>query len=140
MKERGGRGNRLQEQKSQENNVPKEQEKPLTLNLSKVAQEGVLGYLLDSLRESADDEMSGFYKDKPKHLERLQEVRKVATILAKTLHVKMEMATALSTGLEELMPKDELQYVATKFPPGRFKTLAQYYLDKLTRQQDPQKH
>jgi hypothetical protein len=119
----------------------KEQEKPLTLTLSKKAQEGVLGSLMYGLETFTYDEVLGRYRNNPEIVEQVDEARKVTTAIAKNLGEEIDEVSALTMGLIEFIPREQLQKWAQSKIPGEItlKQRAQYFLTKESREQVPQK-
>jgi hypothetical protein len=121
-----------------------EQDKPLTLTLSKKGQEGVFNGLKMSLHAMTNEEAKGSYNDKPEVVEKLDEVRKVTSAIAKNLGREVDPMEALYLGLTDFIPSNQLETWANMQVKDQWdvpvKEKAQYFLAKEARKQGPQKN
>jgi hypothetical protein len=100
-----------------------------------------LGSLIYGLITYTQDEVSGHYKNNPGIVEQFDEARKVVTAIAKNLGEEIDEVLALTMGLIELIPREQLEKWAQSKNSSEItrKQRAQYFLAKKSWKQGPQK-
>jgi transcriptional regulatory protein LevR len=91
-----------------------------------------LGSLIYGLTAYTQDEVSGHYRNNPEIVEQFDEARKVITAIAKNLGEEIDEVLALTMGLIELIPREQLEKWAQSKNSSEItrKERAQYFLAK----------